>query len=51
MNSLEQIWGNLIALIVIVVFFTWIYKNMEDNSFKRWLGEKLEQMKEAFKNE
>ena len=45
LNSLDQVWQNLIALVVIFFVFYWVYKNMEDNKFKRAVGDFFQNMK------
>lgn len=46
-NPPDKILQNLIAIGVILVVFWWVYKNMEDNRFKRWVGDFFDRMKEA----
>ena len=34
LNSLDQVWQNFIALVVIFFVFYWIYHRMGENKFK-----------------
>ena len=50
-NSLDQVWQNALSIIIISLVFFWIYKNMEDTPFKRWISDAIEKMKEAVKGD
>ena len=50
-NSLNQVWQNLIALVVVFFVFFWVYKNMEDTAFKRRISETITKLKEAIKGD
>jgi hypothetical protein len=50
LNDGQQVWGNIVAIIVVFFVFLWLYKNMEENRFKGWLREQFESIKEVFKN-
>ena len=45
LNSLDQVWQNVIAVSVIGFVFYWIYKNMEDNKFKESIKNFYETLK------
>ena len=51
LNPLDQVWQNLLAMIIVFFVLFWVYKNMEDTAFKRWISESIDKMKEAFKND
>ena len=51
LNSLDQVWQNLLAIIVVFFVFFWVYKNMQDTSFKRWISETVTRIKEAIKGD
>ena len=50
-NSLDQVWQNLLAMIVVFFVLFWVYKNMEDTTFKRWISETVTKIKEAIKGD
>ncbi len=50
-NSLDQVWQNFIAFVVVFFVFFWVYKNMEDTRFKRWISDAITRMKEAIKGD
>lgn len=49
-NTFEQVWNNALALIVIFIVFFWIYRNMPDTPFKRWVSDKIGKMKGVIKD-
>lgn len=49
-NTLAEVWQKLLALIVISLVLFWVYKNMHDTAFKRWISETITKIKEAFKD-
>ena len=50
-NSLETVWQNTLAIIIVFLVLFWIYKNMEDTAFKRWITESITRIKEMIKND
>lgn len=51
LNSLDQVWQNLLAIIVVFFVLFWIYKNMQDTPFKKWISETTTKIKEAIKGD
>ena len=51
LNPLSQVWQNLLAMGVVFFVLMWIYKNMYDTPFKRWISEMIDKLKEVFKND
>ncbi len=50
-NSLGEVWQNALSFLVVFFVLFWIYKNMYDTPFKRWIAETIEKMKEAFNDD
>ncbi len=51
LNPLNNVLENLLVLGVLFFVFFWIYKNMEDNKFRRWLGDFFQSMKDEIKGD
>ncbi len=51
LNPLDQVWQNLLAMIVVFLVLFWVYKNMEDTPFKRWISDAITKTKEAIKGD
>ena len=51
LNSLDQVWQNLLAIVVVFFVLFWVYKNMQDTSFKRWISETITRIKEMIKGD
>ncbi len=49
-NSLDVVWNKALAIIVVSFVFIWIFNNMEETKFKRWVSEQIEKFKEEFKD-
>ena len=49
LNSLDQVWQNLLTIIVVFFVLFWIYKNMQDTPFKRGISDTVAKIKEAIK--
>lgn len=50
-NNLDQVWQNTLGILVVSLVFFWIYKNMEDTAFKRWVSDTITKIKEGFNND
>ncbi len=50
-NNLDQVWQNALGIMVVALVFFWIYKNMEDTAFKRWISDTITKIKEAIKGD
>ena len=51
LNPLDQVGNNLLAIVVVLLVFFWVYKNMEDTRFKRWISDTIAKFKEAIKGD
>ena len=45
LNSLDQVWQNLIALLVIFFVFYWVYRNMNEGKVKDSIGNFFKSLK------
>lgn len=45
LNTPGEVWQQLLALLVILGVFFWIYANMEENSFKKSIRDFIGRMK------
>jgi len=50
LNTPGEIWQNVLAIIVVFFVFFWVYKNMQDTPFKRWIADTIEKIKEVIRN-
>ncbi len=46
LNSLKQVWQNLIVLIVLFLVFFWLYKNIKNEKFKESIRDFFKNLKE-----
>ena len=49
LNSLDQVWQNLVVLIVLFLVGTWLYKNMKNENMKSSIKDFFENLKESMK--
>lgn len=49
LNPLDVVWQRFLAFITVFLVLLWVYKNMQDTPFKRWVSENVEKIKEAIK--
>ena len=51
LNPLDVVWQKFLAMIVVFFVFFWVYKNMQDTTFKRWISETSTKIKEMIKGD
>lgn len=50
-NSLDQVWANLLAIGIVVFIFYWLYQNLKDQRTKKSIGKFFRDIMESIKGD